>query len=73
MLSVDNHFAVYLVVGIGFMIALESIINMGVVLGIFPTKGLAFPFLSYGGSAMVVNLAAMGVLISVSRTASIHA
>ncbi len=70
MVSADNRFAVYMVVGIGFMIALECIINVGVAVGVLPTKGLAFPFLSYGGSAMVVNLSAMGVLISISRTAS---
>jgi cell division protein FtsW len=69
-LSVDDRFALYLVVGIGFLIAMESIINVGVVLGVFPTKGLAFPFLSYGGSAMVVNLSAIGMLISISRTTS---
>lgn len=73
MASTDNRFAVYMVVGIGFMIALECIINVGVAVGILPTKGLAFPFLSYGGSAMVVNLSAMGVLISISRTASVKA
>jgi cell division protein FtsW len=71
MVSLEDRFALYLVVGIGFMLALESIINVGVTLGTFPTKGLAFPFLSYGGSAMVVNLSAMGTLISVSRTASV--
>jgi cell division protein FtsW len=69
MLSVKDRFALYLATGIGFMIAMESIVNVGVSLGFFPTKGLAFPFLSYGGSAMIVNLSAIGVLISVSRTA----
>ncbi len=73
MVSADNLFAVYMVIGIGFMIALECIINVGVAVGVLPTKGLAFPFLSYGGSAMVVNLSAMGVLISISRTASVKA
>lgn len=71
MQSTNDHFAVYLVLGIGVMIALESLINIGVTLGVFPTKGLALPFLSYGGSAMVVNLSAMGMLISVSRTAPV--
>jgi cell division protein FtsW len=43
------------------------LINMGVVLGLLPTKGLVLPFISYGGSSMMMTLAAMGVLMSLSR------
>jgi len=45
---------------------LPAIINMGVVSGIFPTKGLSLPFLSYGGSGLLVNLMAVGILLNIS-------
>jgi cell division protein FtsW (lipid II flippase) len=40
---------------------------MGVVMGLMPTKGLVLPFISYGGSAMVINLMAAGILLGLSR------
>jgi cell division protein FtsW len=49
------------------MFALQVLVNMGVVLGLLPTKGLVLPFLSYGGSAMLISLAAIGILMSLSR------
>jgi cell division protein FtsW len=49
------------------MIGLPALINMGVVSGILPTKGLSLPFLSYGGSGLLVNLLAVGILLNISR------
>jgi cell division protein FtsW len=46
------------------------VINIGVVTGAFPNKGIALPFLSYGGSNLVVMLACVGLLLSVGRLAS---
>ena len=58
----------YLAYGITLLLALQVLINVGVVSGMLPAKGLTLPFLSYGGSAIVMNLAAIGILVSVSRS-----
>ena len=49
------------------MIAVQAFVNMSVVLGLLPTKGLALPFVSYGGSAMLGAMTAVGVLLALSR------
>ncbi len=65
-----NHgdlFGMYLAAGVTLSIGIQAFTNMGVVLGLLPTKGLTLPFLSYGGSSLLVNLFALGILLSVSR------
>ena len=59
-------FGTYLALGIILLIGLQAIINMGVVMGLLPTKGMPLPFLSYGGSALVVDMSCMGILLSIS-------
>ena len=56
-----------LALGIGFVIAFQTILNAGVVLGLLPVTGLTFPFFSNGGSSLLVTLAMVGVLLNVSR------
>ena len=51
-----------------FAIAVQALLNMGVVLGLLPTKGLNLPFISYGGSSLVANCLAIGVLISAAKS-----
>ncbi len=53
--------------GIGLLLVIQAIINMGVNLGILPTKGLTLPFVSYGGTSMLVSCAALGLLFAVDR------
>jgi rod shape determining protein RodA len=54
-----------LAVGVGAMFVLQVLVNVGMVLGVMPVKGLPLPFLSYGGSAMMTNCAAVGIVESV--------
>jgi len=56
-----------LALGIGFALAFQALLNTGVVLGLLPVTGLTFPFLSNGGSSLLVTMAMVGVLLNVSR------
>jgi len=58
----EDLFGSLLAQGITAMLALQAMVNMGVSSGILPTKGLPFPFISYGGSNLIVSLMAVGVL-----------
>ena len=63
-------FGFYLGLGITVMVCVQAFINMSVVLGLLPTKGIPLPFLSYGGSSFVVMLTAVGILLNVSQQSS---
>lgn len=65
-LGAPDLFGRYLAIGCTLLIGLEAVLNMGVVMGMLPTKGLTLPFISYGGSSLIVSLAAVGVLLNVS-------
>ena len=60
-------FGCYLAFGCTVLIALQAGVNMAVTVGLFPTKGLTLPFISYGGTSLVASLAAAGILLNVSR------
>lgn len=63
----EEPFDQYLALGLTSLLGLQALIHMGVVMGLMPTKGLVLPFISYGGSAMVMNLIGAGILLSLSR------
>jgi cell division protein FtsW len=64
---VGRVYAARLAQGVAFLIVFQAIINMGVNLGAFPTKGLTLPLISYGGSSMLVSCFALGLLFAVDR------
>jgi cell division protein FtsW len=68
-LRARDAFGCYLGFGITAMFGLQAVVNMGVVLDALPTKGLPLPFVSFGGSTLVVDLFAMGILLNISRAA----
>jgi rod shape determining protein RodA len=64
MLSKDQ-FGTYLAAGIASMFAVQMFVNIGMTLGIMPITGIPLPFVSYGGSAMIANYIAIGLLLNV--------
>lgn len=62
-----DQFVYYLATGLSLMIALQALINFAVATGMVPTKGLPLPFISYGGSSLLVNMIAVGILLNISR------
>jgi len=65
-LNAGDLFGTYLALGITFLIGLQVVINMNVVLGLMPTKGTTLPFISYGGTSLVMNLLSIGILVGIS-------
>ena len=65
-LSAKDLYSTYLGFGLTALLGLQVLINMAVVLGLLPTKGLTLPLLSYGGSSMVVTLLSVGVLLNIA-------
>ena len=63
-LSKDS-FGTYLATGVASMFAIQMFVNVGMVIGIMPITGIPLPFLSYGGTAMLVNFVAVGILLNV--------
>ncbi len=62
-----NAFGQFLALGLTSLIILEALINIGVSIGALPTKGLALPFISYGGSSLVVKMITVGLLLNIAR------
>jgi cell division protein FtsW len=66
-LRTQDTFGQFLVVGITSMVVVQAFVNISVVLGMMPTKGIPLPFVSYGGSSLFVTLACVGVLLNVTK------
>ena len=69
-LRAPDRFGSFLAIGLTTMIAFQAFFNISVVLGMLPTKGIPLPFVSYGGSSLLINLVGMGILLNVSQHAS---
>jgi cell division protein FtsW len=69
-LRAPDRFGAFLALGLTTMIAFQAFFNVSVVLGLLPTKGIPLPFVSYGGSSLLINLLGMGILLNVSQHAS---
>jgi cell division protein FtsW len=68
-LKTEDMFGRFLAVGITSMIVVQAFINISVVLGLMPTKGIPLPLVSYGGSSLLVTLGCVGVLLNISKQA----
>lgn len=66
-LNSNNSFAKYLSFGMIFQLAFQSIMNLMVVIGMIPVTGVTLPFLSYGGSSLLITMASMGIILNISR------
>jgi cell division protein FtsW len=69
-LRAPDPFGAFLALGLTTMVALQAFINISVVLGLMPTKGIPLPLVSFGGSSLLINLVGMGILLNVSQHVS---
>ncbi len=69
-LAADDEYGSYVAFGISTLFGIQALINLSVAMAILPTKGLTLPFVSYGGSSLLVSCAAMGILLNISRPRS---
>lgn len=63
----EDLFGKYLVFGLSFGIILQALLNLSVVVGLVPVTGVTLPFLSYGGSSLLVSMASIGIILNVSK------
>ena len=69
-LRAPDSVGAFLALGLTAMIAVQALFNISVALGLLPTKGIPLPFVSFGGSSLLINLLGMGILLNVSQQAS---
>ena len=70
-LRAPDAFGAYLALGITVLLATQTLVNLGVVTGLLPTKGLPLPFISFGGSALLMTMLATGMLLNISQHAHV--
>ncbi len=66
-LRAPDRFGYLLGMGLTLFLVIQALLNMGMVLGLLPTKGLPLPFISYGGSSLLIGLFSVGVLLNISQ------
>jgi cell division protein FtsW len=69
----SNLFGTYLSMGVIFLITMQALINMGVVIGLLPTKGTTLPFISYGGTSLLINMIGIGIILGISTQSDCRA
>jgi cell division protein FtsW len=67
-LYAEDEYGSLIAFGISALFGIQALINLSVAMAILPTKGLTLPFISYGGSSLLVSCAAMGILLNISRS-----
>ncbi len=67
-----DPFASLLAVGLTALLSIQALINMAVVIGLIPTKGLPLPFLSYGGTSIIIAMASLGALLALGRRPAVR-
>ncbi|MFP6686906.1 MAG: FtsW/RodA/SpoVE family cell cycle protein, partial [Polyangiaceae bacterium] len=67
-----DDYGAYIAFGISALLAMQVLLNLAVAMAIIPTKGLTLPFISYGGSSLLVSGASIGILLSISRRRQDH-
>jgi cell division protein FtsW len=72
-LRAPDDYGAYLAFGISTMFGVQALLNLAVALSLLPTKGLTLPFVSFGGSSLLVNAAAAGILLNISRQGEVAA
>jgi cell division protein FtsW len=72
-LLAKDDYGSFIAFGISTMFGVQALVNLAVAMAILPTKGLTLPFVSYGGSSLLVNAAAAGILLNISRQRSVVA
>ncbi|MBC8457855.1 MAG: FtsW/RodA/SpoVE family cell cycle protein, partial [Deltaproteobacteria bacterium] len=66
-LYVSNTFGSMTAMGISTLLGLQAIVNLAVVVGLAPVTGLTLPFISYGGTSLMMSLISIGILLNISR------
>jgi cell division protein FtsW len=69
----ERYFEAYLAIGLGTWLGLQAFINVGVNMGLLPTKGLTLPLISYGRSSLIVTMAAIGLLLRIHHELTVDA
>ena len=67
LLKLNDIFGIMLSIGFGLSITIYALINIGVVIGVIPVTGVPLPFISYGGSSLIINLMMIAILLNISK------
>ena len=68
----DDDFSSYTVIGVALLYCIQILVNVGGATGMLPVTGVTSPFLSYGGSSLLINFALLGVVMSISRSQTLR-